>query len=266
VRATTIFAYRFVSQNFFQLLRLSWVSLLLASVTLYATLEGYMAEVLVFLRTSDMRAASVALALITGGIVICLFFYAAIAVSAARLALSGMLKKEQGQALRSEWRLFAAHLRLLLCSLALFVIAVLLFGPVRAIVPWPTVSLLLVGVTGAALCWFFTRAGFLAPAVAASETGPILRRAWSLSRGHSWRIAIIIGALALPAVLLQLGGEVLLRASVSGPLLAPLTEQMTHMRQALPLFVCVLSFALFLNVLLVTAGCAFVYRSLVDAR
>lgn len=267
VRATVFFAYGFVLRNLLPLIRVAWLPLVLSTLTLYVTLEAYIGEVLSFLRTSDMRAASLGLGFITAGIFICLFFYAAMAVAVARFVL-GKWDMRLRQGLRSEWRLFTAHLRLLLCSLAFVLVVTLLVGPARTIVPTPVLNLGVVVLTILVLCWLFARAGFLAPAIASSEAGPILRRAWSLTHGQSLRIAAIVVFLAVPAMLVQFAGEIGLRATADGPLLAPLAEQMAVMRQALPAFVAVLSLAIFLNIALMTAGCAHLYRSLVtpDAR
>jgi hypothetical protein len=122
-----------------------------------------------------------------------------------------------------EWRMFLA----LLCfyAVVIAVLALLALGCQIAIgigLPPPgsesggfampadlygaPISLWLDGATTAILAIAFlfltVRFGFFLPASAAAEDKVTLRRAWVLSRGNSWRLAVVYVVVALPPVLL----------------------------------------------------------------
>jgi hypothetical protein len=112
----------------------------------------------------------------------------------------------------AEWRLFRAGL-----GLAGFLFALLLM------VSMATAALLGVGTMGAnivslvvfylCLLFFVLRFGFLLPAVAVAESGPVLPRSWILSGGNFWRILGIFLAVVLPVRLAM----IIVEASLEGP-------------------------------------------------
>jgi hypothetical protein len=122
-----------------------------------------------------------------------------------------------------EWRMFLALLRFY--AIVIAVLAALAFlcqiaigiglpapGTGRAGFAMPAnlygapISLWLNGAAAALLAIAFlfltVRFGFFLPASAAAEDHVTLRRAWALSRGNSWRIAIAYAAVATPPALL----------------------------------------------------------------
>jgi hypothetical protein len=85
----------------------------------------------------------------------------------------------------------------------------------------------------------------LAPAIAAGETAPVLRRAWTLSAGNFWRLVGVLLALFLPvflfSILLELGLAQKGAAPTGTTPSLVVIAAMMHARQILPL-TCGLSF------------------------
>jgi hypothetical protein len=71
-------------------------------------------------------------------------------------------------------------------------------------------NLISLAVFYAAVIFFGLRFGFLLPAVAVEETGPVLPRSWILSNGNFWRMLAVFLAVALPVRLLMVVVEVVL--------------------------------------------------------
>src|SRR5690242_8999643 len=102
-------AYGFFLRHITVLLRILLLPFLAFAAVLYLSIRAYLSELVVFISSSDPRAASVALAALTAGIMLTVFC-AAVAVSSVvdvalgRPVRSGMQFKTGRQA----WRIYAA--------------------------------------------------------------------------------------------------------------------------------------------------------------
>src|SRR5438067_3716968 len=109
-------AYGFLLHHVTLLLRLLFLPLIAFAAVLYLSIRAYLSELVVFIASSDPRAASVALAALTAGIMLTLFC-AAVAVSSVVDVALGRSPAGNGLQFRTgrqAWRLYAAYLRLLL--------------------------------------------------------------------------------------------------------------------------------------------------------
>ena len=107
-----------------------------------------------------------------------------------------------------EWRLFRGIMALLgFLLVPLFLVGVTAGvveagGGVLAGRAGQTLELLIV-LFYMACVYFSLRFGVLLPALAACENGPMLPRAWALSRGNFWRMLVVMAAVVLPVMLLS---------------------------------------------------------------
>jgi hypothetical protein len=258
------FAFGFVRRHFWQLLRVSFVPLVLAGVSLYVSLHAYLGQGLYYLQTGDTRAASLGLFSFVAGLMAAVFFYG---VAVAKNAAAGLQasRPAAGVPLRPHayWRIFTAYTRLLLCALVLLIAATALSQVAGRVLPSGVAVTVTAIAAIAGLWWLFLRAGFLLPAIAVAEQGPILRRAWSLTGRDTVGLAVSILLLLLPGTVIELAGEYLLRSVVSGQLSNSLFDYVGAVGRMLFWFVLILSAAAFLNIALLTAGSVYAYRLLV---
>jgi len=174
------YAYKFLFQHFWRVVRLLFLPIGVASVTLYVTLNVYLAQLLHFLDTPNPRSASLALGTLAAGLFFSLLCYAMAVVAISDLVLGKPRRHAwlHFKAGRQEWRVYAAYLRLLLLlSVLSFVVYVLsIYVAPLLMISGPLLSWILMFVSAVSVTWLFARVGFLvAPVIAAGE-GPVLRR------------------------------------------------------------------------------------------
>ena len=261
---TTGFAYAFVARNFWQLARVSFVPLLFAGLSLYAALRAYLAYGLHYLQTGDARAASLGLVSIVAGLMAAVFFYGVAVARNAAVAMTASASARAPAAHRHVyWRTVTSYTRLLLCALVVIMVAAVLPQGVSRFAS----SGMVMALTGLAsvlgLWWLFVRAGFLLPAIAFAEHGPVLRRGWSLTFHHTAALGSAALLLAIPGIAVEVVGEFLLRTVVTDQTASSLFEYIAAVGQVLVWFVLVLSAAAFLNITLLTAASVYAYRLLV---
>ena len=150
-----------------------------------------------------------------------------------------------------EWRLFRAALGTIAFLFVLLMIASMLsaglMGAGKA-----SANLLALAIFYAAAVFLGLRLGFLLPAVAVEETGPVLPRSWILSNGNFWRMLGVFLAVMLPVRVLMVAVEVAVEGfSIIAPKLimspAMVAVQMHAESQTMP----------------VTAGIMFLFAPLV---
>ena len=262
-----LFAYRLFFRRFWLTVRLLFLPIIAAGVVLYACLASYLAQLLLFLASPNPQVATLALGVLAAGIFLPLFFYAVAVAAATNLALgkktgnTGVTFKIE----RQEWRLYAAYLRFLLLLCVVLVSVYLLSAYVAPLLsvtanlsPW-----FFVLVCAIAVFWLTARIGFLiAPVVAGSE-GPVLRKAWQLSRRDLWRNCGLIILLLAPGFLVEVAGEYALRLGAGAPRVGgnlPLADYARLIGQMLGGFLAVLSVSSFVSIVLLTLGALAAYQ------
>jgi len=137
----------------------------------------------------------------------------------------------------AEWRMFRALLAFVALMFPLFLFGSALVNVVvlQAAPATPAVLLIFYGLILAAIARFFV----LLPALSATESGPLLRRAWTLTAGNFWRLLAVLLAIVVPlfifAVLLIVPVAQRLPPLPAGG--SPQVQQLailTWLRQALP--------------------------------
>ena len=267
------FAYKFLIYRFWIAVRLLWLPILLAQLTLYVCMMGYFRELLRYLADPDPKAASLALGLLAGGTLSALFF---LAIAIARIA--GFVLGEPAphtwlcfRAHHKEWRLYGAFLRFLPLwaliggGLALFltVLAPLLPGG-SPISGW----ILRLTVAGA-LFWFFVRVGFLMPPLVADTDRTILRSAWRETAGNTCRVGALVLVLLAPAVLIEAFAEILVHVRGLQPVVPSDDQIATYVHVAergLVVFTFTSGIASFFSIVLLTAGATAVHRHLASRQ
>jgi len=255
------FAYAFLGYRLGPALRLLWLPLLLAGVTLYISLSGYLADLLLFLGAPNPKLASRALGTLAAGIVLALFFYTNAVVSVTNLALerprdTRWLSLRAG---RQEWLLFSAYLRFLLLLVALVACLwdVSVFMGATLAMPRDVSWLATAVVVMTGTFWLFVRIGFLLPPIAVRGEGPVFRLAWKQSGKDFWRITAVVVLLLIPGLLVQWVGELLLRASSSVPAdvqAMPIADYAQFMERTLGTGIVTTSLSFLLTIVLLSAG------------
>jgi len=261
------FAYSFLGYRLGTTLGLLWLPFLLAGVTLYACLSGYLTDLLLFLSAPNPKLASRALGTLAAGIVLSLFLYTSAIVSVTNLALerprdSRWLSLRAG---RQEWLLFWAYLRFLLLIVALVVClweVSALAGTALAMprdVSWLATAVVVM----AATFWLFVRIGFLLPPIAARAEEPVLHLAWKRSGKDFWRITAVVLLLLVPGLMVQLVSEWLLRAWSSVPAdvqAIPIADYAQFMERTLGTGILTTSLSFLVTIVLLSAGAVAVYE------
>ena len=195
------------------------IGLILLPMVIF-TLTGFFILQRFFLRLADVFAsnnfalAGPALLGLMSFVLIGLVLLAMMSVPVIQLALG---RKTGGflhfaLLVRREWRLFRASFGLLGLMVVLLVLvsvgSSLIFGAGAAMA-----NLLALAVFYAGLIFLGLRFGFLLPAVATDEDGPVLPRSWLLSAGNFWRMLAVLIAVVLPLRLVTMGAEMALEGT-----------------------------------------------------
>lgn len=162
-----------------------------------------------YLVAPSERLASLALGIITAGLLLGMFIFSVIAATIVSAALDRELRGWRYFAVsRPVWRIYAAYLRCLLLGTGL-VCAYAGAISTSALMQMP-IGLLIHVLFGIGLALLAARCIFLAAPIACATTdGPIIRTAWSLSYGAFWQIlSMIILGLAI-AYSVQHTGEII---------------------------------------------------------
>ncbi len=248
VGATVRDAYTFLGANFSAIIGVIWLPTVLISVAQFFTFHRFYNDMVNALASGNTAPAAPALLMLLGYVVAKLLLSALMCVGVVQLALGGrpssaLIYIAFGPA---EGRLFRAF-----CGFAgLFFMAAMTVVILAGIAETPDSRLqglgplmMLALVAGAVL--LAARLLALAPAIAAGETGPVLRRAWALSAGNFWRLLGVLLALFLPlflfSVLLELGLAQKGAATAGATPPLQVIAAMMQARQILPL-TCGLSF------------------------
>lgn len=267
--AAARFAYGFLRDRFGAALGVLWLPLLLAGLSLYLGTKGYFEYLLRYLAVPDPAVARAALGLLAAGNIAALFFWSVGVAAIAALAHGGEAPKSvlPLRIGRRELRLYFGYLRFVLllallgAGTAFFLLSLAPLFPIGgAASGW----LLALGIL-TVMVWFIARVGFLIPPVAATGQGTILRSAYRISDGHALPIAGLILLLLIPALLVHIAGEILLRLFVPQLLASSGNQVADYARFAesgLEVFMLVLTVSSFLTITLATAGAAAYHRQL----
>ena len=267
-----IFAYGVIFREFWALVRVSWFPFTLAALVLYVSLTGYLAELLSFLAAPNERVASLALGILTSGILLSLFCYGVAILAIGRVAAGAVEKHAlfQFRAKTAEWRLFAGYLRFILLAamVAVALTFLALFVAPRLDISSGVASIVATRIGWVAIYFLLVRIGFFIAPVAAYQEGPIIRAAWTASRWNILSIAGLIALLMLPGLLIQIGGEYLLGEWSVPPFVAghlPFADYARFMQRMLGGFLIVLSVSLFVTIVLLTAASVSFYKAVSPA-
>jgi hypothetical protein len=263
-----LIAYKFLFRQFWPALRLLWLPIMASGVVLYLCLSVYLSKLLLFLSAPNPHTASLALGILAAGIFSSLFCYAIAVGAVADLALGRAPKIAwfHFRAKRQEWRIYAAYLRFLLLLMVVLVSVYLIstyLTPLFALPPaFFTWALTIAAV--AAIVWLTARTGFLVAPIVATSKGAVLRKAWRRSAHDLWRNCWLILFLFVPGLLVEIAGEYLVRLG-GGPLRMandlPVADYARLLEQTLGGFLCVVSVAAFVTIVLMTVGGVAVYRN-----
>jgi hypothetical protein len=204
-------AYRFVFTHLGAIIGLIWLPMLLVTVLGFFVEQRYYAAAADALASNNVANLGPALLTLFCYFIAAVLLYAVMYVPVVQLALG---QRKEGALVHFafgplEWRMFRALIGLIAFMLIPFVVAGVLFGsilsfvpPVHGTVP-PLTAMgleLLAVLAYLAILYVGLRFVFLLPAVAVSEEGPVLPRAWKLSAGNFWRILGVVLATVGPVV------------------------------------------------------------------
>lgn len=213
-REVIVASYRFLFANAKQILAVLSLPLALAAAVLLALFRTYFTMLAYYLKSPDVRVASLTVSVAVAGFLVWLLFNVFASARVARLMQGqGAVGWFNIRGMASEARLYAATLRylLFLIVVGLMVACVTLFATRFVPLPIGNLAFWLVGIGYVAFgAVFSVRCGLLIPALAQYERQRVLRGSWRLSRGHFWQLSIVwFVVMALPAVSLQILGDYL---------------------------------------------------------
>jgi hypothetical protein len=281
VGETIAFAYRFLFARIGTIIGIAWLPAVLSSAASYL-ISTYAATHRAELDAGDPQAGLAYFLVFFAGLLVTVFAASVVAVAITRQVLG---QGSSGVVLyfaagRSEWRMFAANIRYLLAIGALVglatliaMLAFLLAGvPLDGSAPaQPSAAMILAGLISLFVFLYafatILRVGFLLPPSVAAEEKGGLRRSFELTKGNFLRVIAIMLALALPLMLLMLGGEAAVLRAALGPEFARMnpTEFMQRAGQAME--AKLLPWTIFTTVIfilgsgLIYSGAAFAYRA-----
>ena len=222
VLATIREAYNFTFTHLGAIIGLIWLPMIMITVIGFFVLQHF------FDAYAGALASGSASAMGPEALGVLCFFVAALllstimAVPVTQLALG---TRKQGALIyfsfgALEWRLFRGVMGLvgflLLPLLVVSVLAGLLEtangGPLGPVNGAMAISAMYVGLLFA-MIYFGLRFGAMMPALAVSENGPLLPRAWKLSAGNFWRIFAVVLAIFIPVQI----SAALVQLAVQGP-------------------------------------------------
>lgn len=265
--ACSSFAYRFLYRRFLSLVKDLAVPVAGMAVVGYLSLSAYLSELLMYISSGDPRSASLALGSLAAGIFISMFC-ASVAVSAV---VNLVFERAAGRrwnafrAGRQEWRLYAAYLRFLLLVTGVvsadYLVGIFLlplFTSSGSVIAGVCV---LIGVAGIVLLW--AGVGFLIAPVVARTTGSVLRKALHNGRVDIARNVVLTVLLLLPALVIEVAGEYLLRKGQGPSRLTtdlPIAALARDLQHRLLEFISLSALSVFVMVVLFTAASIYRYR------
>jgi hypothetical protein len=222
VLATIRDAYNFTFTHLGAIIGLIWLPMILVTVIGFFVFQRYLDAYAGALASGDYASmGSVSLGVLCFSIAALLLF-TMMSVPVTQLALG---TRKQGALVHFafsgiEWRLFRGILGLVgLLLVPLLIISVVvgllatgnagMAGAVQA----GQVGLIMFIPYFACLVYFGLRFGLVLPALATSENGPLLPRAWKLTAGNFWRLLVVAAAILIPIEAVS----VLLHLAVEGP-------------------------------------------------
>jgi hypothetical protein len=211
---TIRFAYRFTFTHLGAIIGLIWLPMILATVMGFFVLQRFFTALADALASNNFAMVGPALLGLISLLFVGLLLLAMMSVPVTQLAMGS---RKTGALAHfafgpAEWRLFRAGLGLagflfaLLLTVSMAAAAIMGVGSMGANI----VSLV---IFYAGLVFFVLRFGFLLPAVAVAESGPVLPRSWILSAGNFWRLLGVFIAVVMPVRLAMIAVE----ASLEGP-------------------------------------------------
>lgn len=246
-------AYVFAFTHLGGVIGLIWVSMLLLTVTGFFTVQRYYTDMGDAMVSGNMAALGPSILMMLGYLVAAMLLSAVMFVAVVQLALGarGPVAVAHFAFGTLEWRMFRAFFAFV-GVMTLLIFACAMVGGVglntaagHQISQTEVSGLFLLFLYGMILV-AAPRFMVLLPAVAVSETGPVLRRAWAMSMGNFWRLLVILLAVFAPMVLIVIAVELLLGHGMAVPagdqqqqLLAVIEQE----RQLLPV-ACGLQFLL----------------------
>lgn len=259
----------FFARNIGTLLWRVWAPSLASCVALYFAFQIYLERLQQMLRAPSQAEASILLGFFSAATLLLLLLYTVMSVAVCQLVLTdGKAKARIFRLGYFEWRLYAAVVRLLLLAVLFCLVMGAIQMGVQMVAPGGGLPILIRLVWGAILAALIVRAGFLVPAIAMAEArGVVIRRAWSLSAGSFWNLALTIVALLVPGTVLELIGEYLARSFglISAPHGTDLIERQADLLlNVLPYFVIIFSLTAALTVILLSIASCLAYRKLQD--
>jgi hypothetical protein len=252
VGATVRDAYAFLGANFSGIIGVIWLPTVLISIAQFFTFHRFYNDMINALASDNAAPMAPSLLMLLGYVVAKLLLSALMCVGVVQLALGGrpssaLIYIAFGPAEGRLFRAFCGFVGLVFMGsimvLILANVAVTTAARSQGLEQSVSAMMMLALVAGTVL--LAARLLALAPAIAAGETGPVLRRAWTLSAGNFWRLVGVLLALFLPvflfSILLELGlGQKGAAPTGTTPSLVVIAAMM-HARQILPL-TCGLSF------------------------
>ena len=234
---------------------------------LLLSLSLYLAELERYLSAPSDRVASLVLGVASAGLLVALFAHTVIVATISSLALDRPTRFwPYFDCSRPARRLYAAYLRyavvwvVVMASLSLLSVVLNRWTGRGAIVYLGDI-LSLVAATVLAV-----RIGFPMGAIAVGgDSGPIIRRSWALTSGNFWRLAVVVACFAIPAVVVELGCEWVIKAMglvQRYPYHGTFAQIVSAYRHVLPAILTGIGIAYLVGVTLLTSAAAFAYRQL----
>lgn len=210
-------AYRFTFTHLGAIIGLIWLPMILATVIGFFVLQRFFAALADAFASNNLALAGPAILGLISFLLVALLLFAMMSVPVIQLALGS---RKSGALAHfafgvPEWRLFRSALGMVGFLFGLLLILSTLMGAVLGQRTNADLTALLgfYAVFYAAVIFFGLRFGFLLPAVAVEEAGPVLPRSWILSNGNFWRLLAVLLAVVLPVQILRVAVEV----AVMGP-------------------------------------------------
>lgn len=243
VVATIRDAYVFAISHLGGIIGLIWVPMVLITVMGFFSLQRYYNAVIDVMAGGATAALGPAMLMMLGYLVAALLLQAVIYVAVIQMALGS----RPGTAMAHfafgalEWRMFRAFLAFAGLMLAILLPGLLAGSVLMQAGRMPQLLSLLLFQLFILVIALLPMPRFLAllPAIAVSETAPVLRRGWALSAGNFWRLlAVLVGVFGPVFVVLKLV-EMLLAGHA--PIVAGGTQQVqllagiVRAREVLPL-------------------------------
>lgn len=201
-------AYRFTFTHLGAIIGLIWLPMILATVMGFFVMQRFFTALANAFASNDFAMMGPPLLGLISFLFVGLLLLAMMSVPVMQLALG---TRKAGALAHfafgpAEWRLFraglgvAGFLFVLLVLVSMLTAAVLGVGSMGA-------NIASLAVFYVCLIFFILRFGFLLPAVAVAESGPVLPRSWILSAGNFWRLLGVFLAAIVPTRLAMLAVE-----------------------------------------------------------